>query len=92
MQRGSCACGIVRYELDARCGSPVPSVNEELNYVAVPAGTADGTTHLAPAAHFYVDFKADWFTIGDDAPQFATVPEGGVVGFLLERARGRRDE
>lgn len=54
------------------CGSPVYSKTEKLpGVVRIRAGTLDGDLDTAPQAHFYVKYKANWFTIGDELPQFS---------------------
>jgi len=64
----------VRRAFCAVCGSNMPIVSHVLNHIGVPAGVMDTPVDQAPVAHFFVRSKAEWFTIGDGAPQFETIP------------------
>ena len=51
------------------CGSPVYSKTEKLpGVIRIRAGTLDGDLNTAPEAHYFVNYKANWFTIGDGLP------------------------
>ena len=52
------------------CGSSVPAVMEESQWVIIPAGTLDDDPGLRPVANLYADFKAPWHTITDGLPEF----------------------
>jgi hypothetical protein len=41
----------------------------------LPLGTLDDDPGIRPQMHIYVASKASWFTISDDLPQFAVLPE-----------------
>ena len=53
------------------CGSPTPRVMEKFNRVLVPAGAFDADPGVQPTAHIFVAYKAPWFGITDDIPQFS---------------------
>jgi hypothetical protein len=54
-----------------RCGGGAPRVSRERGMASVPAGTLDTDPGIRPQAHIYVAFKAPWFDITDDIPQYA---------------------
>ncbi len=53
-----------------RCGSPVPDPRSESDQVEIPAGLLDGDTELKADKHIFVEFKAPWYEIADDLPQY----------------------
>jgi hypothetical protein len=57
-----------------RCGSLLYSLVRGGSHVHVTLGTLDETPTLRPTAHIFVGSKADWEAIGDDLPQFQTLP------------------
>lgn len=56
-----------------QCGSPLPRLIPDEEWI-VPAGTIDGDIEAPVGAHIFVANKPGWEVIGDDAPQFDTVP------------------
>ena len=42
--------------------------------ISIAAGSLDGATGLATAAHIFVADKGDYYGLDDDAPQY---PQGG---------------
>jgi hypothetical protein len=56
-----------------RCGCPVPLIGN-LGYCFVPAGALDDDPGVGTWKHLFVDSKAPWDAIGDDAPQYAERP------------------
>ena len=44
----------------SNCGSAVPSVQRELKFVVVPAGSLDSPLNLKPNAHLFMSSKANW--------------------------------
>lgn len=52
------------------CGGKTPRVMAQFNRVLVPVGELDGDPGMQPTAHIFVDYKAPWFEITDDIPQF----------------------
>jgi hypothetical protein len=60
----------------------LPTVNHELNHIAVPLSAMDTPIEQQPVAHFYTRSKASWFTIavadGDNGQQYETIPSGGI--------------
>ena len=57
-----------------RCGGGLPRVSAGRAAVVVPAGTLDVDPGIRPAAHIYTAFKAPWFEITGDIPQYAELP------------------
>jgi hypothetical protein len=70
----------------SKCGANLPTVNHELNHIAVPPSAMDTPIEQQPVAHFYTRSQASWFTIavadgkpfGDDVRQYETIPPGGI--------------
>ena len=63
------------------CGSNAPWVADDRKLVLVPAGLLDDDPGVKPALHMFVDSKAPWWEITDDAPQFEEwVPGYGPGG------------
>lgn len=55
----------------SRCGSPVLSRRlADPGTLRIRAGLLDGPVAARAIAHFYVGTKADWWSIGDELPQF----------------------
>jgi hypothetical protein len=60
-----------------RCGSPVYSRRDaEPDIRRIRLGTLDSDPERRPLAHFWVNSKAPWYSIGDSLPQY---PEGVVT-------------
>lgn len=58
------------------CGSPIYSSNSELpDVVRIRLGTIESDISERPECHIFVDSKANWETLCDDLPQFATLPD-----------------
>ena len=58
----------------AQCGAGVPHISSERGAVIVPAGSLDTDPGMQPQAHIYTDYKAPWFEITGEIPQFAELP------------------
>lgn len=61
----------------ADCGSPMLWRQQGSPTVSVIAGSLDDTHGLAPRGHIFTAETGDYYTIGDDLPQWAAHPEGG---------------
>lgn len=57
-----CFCGT--------CGSCVPDPESKADWFEIAAGLLDDDPHIRPDKHIYVEFKAPWFEIHGDLPQF----------------------
>ena len=66
MLRGSCLCGGVRYEIT---GPLSGALNCHCAY-GLPLGALDDDPGLKPKRHVFIAYKAPWFDIADDLPQF----------------------
>lgn len=55
------------------CGSNMPSVVSQMNYVRIPLARLDDNLETQPVAHLYVKSKAPWFDIADTLPQYPEV-------------------
>jgi len=64
------------------CGSLLYSVVSDGAYVHVALGTLLDDPGIRPTAHIFVGFKAPWFTITDDLPQYE---EHAVAGTADKR-------
>ena len=54
------------------CGSPVYSKTAKLpGVLRIRAGTLDGDLNTRPVAHFYTNYKVNWYEFNDDLPKFA---------------------
>jgi len=55
------------------CGSSMTFSphNDEGKYIEFALGTLESNLEQKPDAHIFVDYKASWFDIADDLPQFA---------------------
>ncbi|MBL8414702.1 MAG: GFA family protein [Propionivibrio sp.] len=59
------------------CGSAIIGKRENLpEIVRVRIGTLDTPNHDKVSSHIFVDSKAEWENIPDDAPQYSEWPEG----------------
>jgi hypothetical protein len=62
----------------SKCGANLPTVNHELNHIAVPPSAMDTPIEQQPVAHFYTrtacrlrqQSKASWFAIDDNGQQY----------------------
>lgn len=55
------------------CGSNMPSVFPEMNYVRIPLATLDDDPEIQPKVHLYVKSKVPWFEIADTLPQYPEI-------------------
>ena len=57
------------------CGSPLLSrFDHDPVYYGLPLGALDDDPGIRPKRHVFVAYKAPWFEITDDLPQFAELP------------------
>jgi hypothetical protein len=59
-----------------RCGSCMPTLDEERGFAILPLGALDDPPPIEPREHIWVESKASWHTISDDLPQFERRPPG----------------
>lgn len=52
-----------------KCGSTLFWQPDRADRVAIAAGSLDGETGLATAAHVFVADKGDYYRLGDELPQ-----------------------
>lgn len=71
----------------SRCGSVVAAVMANGDAAFMPIGNMEGDIDRALDNHMFVDSKAPWFEITDDAPQFAAYPPGFDAPELTESDR-----
>jgi hypothetical protein len=58
------------------CGSPIlTKFDADKSVFSLPLGPLNEDPGIRPRLHVYVASKAPWFTISDDLPQFAALPE-----------------
>ncbi|GAB7129009.1 GFA family protein [Silvimonas sp. JCM 19000] len=60
--------------LCARCHSPLFALVRGREYVHVRLGSLQDSPSKQPDHHIYVAFKAPWYHITDELPQFAELP------------------
>jgi hypothetical protein len=58
------------------CGSPLPLVEDWDPLVGIPAGLLDENPGIVPTQHIFVGYKAPWWEITDDKPQYNEWPPG----------------
>ena len=51
------------------CGSPVPNIDPNLDWLEIPAGLLDADPLLRPDKHIFVENKAPWYEVTDSLPQ-----------------------
>ncbi len=55
----------------SECGSPVYSEAEHRRGIlSIRCGLLDGDPNICPSYHLYADYKAPWYRIADQLPQF----------------------
>ena len=54
----------------SRCGSPVPLVSDEAEFLEIPAGLFDDDPQIKPDKHIFVEFVPPWDMITDSLPQY----------------------
>ena len=62
------------------CGSNLISLykdNEEL--IGLPISGLEGAENLKPSCHVFVGYKADWYDITDDFPQYKELPDEQIT-------------
>ncbi len=57
-----------------QCGGAAPKVSLERRLAIIPAGSLDTDPPMRPLRHIFTDYKAAWFEITDDLPQFHEGP------------------
>ncbi|WP_415901442.1 GFA family protein [Neptuniibacter sp. QD29_5] len=59
----------------SECGSSLTfaPINDDGTHIEFTLGTLDSEITVKPDSHIYCSYKADWYEIADDLPQF---PEG----------------
>jgi hypothetical protein len=56
------------------CGSPMPRIDQQ-ETIALPAGSLDDSSLVAPTAHIHCDSEAEWTEATTSAPRFGGLPE-----------------
>ena len=56
------------------CGSPLPLVRQDSDFVVLLAGVLDGTPETAPFRHVFLSQKAPWYGVDDDLIKFDERP------------------
>lgn len=56
------------------CSSAMPRRDVERGIAVIPLGSLDDDPEIEPAAHIFVDSKAEWHDITDDLPQYPAGP------------------
>lgn len=58
-----------------KCGSALPTVDENINSVVVPAGSLDSPILIEPTAKIFVSRRANWSKHLDNIPNYDESPE-----------------
>ncbi len=69
----------------SKCGSPLPNLLNTPNGYWVPAGLLEDTANMEIVAHVFVDSRASWDDVTNDAEQFAEMSEIEQLNQLLRR-------
>ena len=56
------------------CGSPVPLVEQDSDFVAFLAGVLDGEPETTPFRHVFLSQKAPWHSVSDELTKFDERP------------------
>ena len=56
------------------CGSPVPLVEQDSEFVAFLAGVLDGEPETTPFRHVFLSQKAPWYSVNDELTKFDERP------------------
>ncbi len=56
------------------CGSPLPLVQEDSDFVTFLAGVLDGSPETKPFRHILLSQKAPWYSPHDELPKFEERP------------------
>ena len=56
------------------CGSPVPLVEQDSEFVALLAGVLDGEPETTPFRHVFLSQKAPWYSVNDELTKFDERP------------------
>jgi len=59
----------------SRCGTSLGEVTSRNESFPIPANCFDDDLGIANRFHVFVKEKPDWYTLCDDAPQFAKFPQ-----------------
>lgn len=51
------------------CGSSLPDVSGDSQWLEIPAGLLDDDPEVLPDKHIFVEHKAPWFTFTDELPK-----------------------
>jgi len=57
------------------CGSQIYAKRDNQHYYIVRMGTIDGDPGIRPAHHIFTRYKAPWYNIHDDIPEFYEWPD-----------------
>ncbi|GAV19168.1 glutathione-dependent formaldehyde-activating enzyme [Mariprofundus micogutta] len=58
----------------SNCGSQIYAKREDQNHYIFRMGTIDGDPGIRPARHTFTRYKAPWYNIHDDIPEFSEWP------------------
>jgi len=59
------------------CGSNLISLyKDNAELIGLPISALEGAEQLQPTCHVFVDYKAQWYEITDDLPQYGQLPDG----------------
>jgi len=71
----------------ANCGSPLPNLTADDRAYWVPVGLLEDSGELELVAHLFVDSRASWDVVADNAEHFIEMPDSAALDRLLERRK-----
>jgi hypothetical protein len=69
------------------CGSPLPNLTADDSAYWVPVGLLEDSGELELVAHLFVDSRAAWDVVADEAEHFAEMPDSAALDRLLARRK-----
>ena len=54
----------------SKCGSPITSANDAVDWLEIPAGSFDDEIPLMPDKHIFIEFKPGWDKISNKLPTY----------------------
>ncbi|PJA32384.1 MAG: hypothetical protein CO187_04245 [Zetaproteobacteria bacterium CG_4_9_14_3_um_filter_53_7] len=75
----------------SNCGSQIYAKREDQNHYIFRMGTIDGDPGARPAQHIFTRYKAPWYNIHDDIPEFSEWPVEAAASSQIRKERQQLD-
>jgi len=59
----------------SHCGSQIYAKRDDQHHYILRMGTIDGDPGIRPAQHIFTSYKAPWYNMHDDIPEYSEWPE-----------------